>query len=494
MPLETKYPPLKVQASGVTIPNVLQLEMLNSTVATGDDPNEAQVTPPGTQGKNSFTVTTAGYTQPAVGANVTVAVSDSEFAVVNQRLFVSDSGGNGGSYIVISKPTGTSIELQNDGATGNSPPATSVLTGAAVGPGGQQGENARTTTTANYTQPDVGLNVTVSVVNSNPFVVGQTVRCVDAGSDGGSYLVISIPTATSIELQNDGATGNSGVGQIVDSGASMVPSAKDGTTGQNAFTTTTANYTQPNIGLNVTVSVVNSDWIIVGQTIGVADGTGDGGSYLVVSIPNSTSVELQNDGTPTNSASGTTVDSGASMAHIGLAGMDGVDGGTFKFRGTWALATVYQGGDGTPPDTDLVVNSQTVYIAKSTHTSAADTEPGVGVNWTNVWDVFPFDLSALFVQFVDKTASFTIASTDHSKHIHCDTSSATVNCTIAAGLTTGFEFLVHNDNGTNNVVLVEDTGVTIRSKGNLKNIADQDGAATCVHKGSNLWFCYGDLS
>lgn len=90
----------------------------------------------GTSGKNAFTVLTANFTQPAVGANGTASVADSTWAAVGQIIFVA---GGGGYYTVVSKPTTTSIELTNLGAAGFSSPGTPIPSASQVSPAGPQG-------------------------------------------------------------------------------------------------------------------------------------------------------------------------------------------------------------------------------------------------------------------------------------------------------------------------------------------------------------------
>lgn len=89
----------------------------------------------GTNGSNAYTTTTAQYTQPAVGADVTVAVTDSTWASLTQVVYVS----TGGYYTVQGKPDSTHLTLRNLGYTGNAAPAAIVATSQTVSPGGLQG-------------------------------------------------------------------------------------------------------------------------------------------------------------------------------------------------------------------------------------------------------------------------------------------------------------------------------------------------------------------
>jgi len=66
----------------------------------------------------------------------------------------------------------------------------------------------------------------------------------------------------------------------------------NGTNGQNAFTTADS-FVMPAELANVTVNVVNSDWMVGGQVV-FAGGGGAVGYFEVQSKPNSTSVILKN--------------------------------------------------------------------------------------------------------------------------------------------------------------------------------------------------------
>jgi len=82
---------------------------------------------------SAVTTTTTSYTQPAIGANVTINVDDSSIFAVGQYVFVE----GGGNYEVISKPTLTQLEIRNTGDPGNVAPATVITSGKLVTPSGQ---------------------------------------------------------------------------------------------------------------------------------------------------------------------------------------------------------------------------------------------------------------------------------------------------------------------------------------------------------------------
>lgn len=86
----------------------------------------------GVPGKNAFTFTTSTYVQPVANQDVTVQVADSSFAALGQVLFVED----GGYYLVISKPTSTSLTLRNIDYPGNAAGGTGIIVNRAVSPAG----------------------------------------------------------------------------------------------------------------------------------------------------------------------------------------------------------------------------------------------------------------------------------------------------------------------------------------------------------------------
>lgn len=101
----------------------------------------------------------------------------------------------------------------------------------------------------------------------------------------------------------------------------------DGVDGVNAFTFTTAPFTMPAVGASVDVSVEESDWIvgngsaINGQVIHVQFA----GYLFASSVPDSTSVELNNLGYDGNLTPGLIVPSGAKVSPGGLRGPSGAE-------------------------------------------------------------------------------------------------------------------------------------------------------------------------
>src|SRR5581483_7758718 len=89
----------------------------------------------GTNGTDSFTATSAAFTQPAAGSTVSVTVGTTAWMASGQYVYVA----NGGYYTVSSITNGTTVVLKNLGYTGNAAAGSSVGSGSAVSPGGIQG-------------------------------------------------------------------------------------------------------------------------------------------------------------------------------------------------------------------------------------------------------------------------------------------------------------------------------------------------------------------
>lgn len=114
----------------------------------------------------------------------------------------------------------------------------------------------------------------------------------------------------------------------------------NGTNGVDGFTITTANFTVPVTGNTVTVAVLNSSWMVIGQTLIIGQGAGavlaNPGpmTCTVVSIPSSTTVQVRALGQAGDVPSGSTISSGAIVSTSG-------------FGSVLATVTVYTGGSGT---------------------------------------------------------------------------------------------------------------------------------------------------
>ena len=166
----------------------------------------------------------------------------------------------------------------------------------------------------------------------------------------------SAGTGTNIDLYLNTATGDvyeKTAGSWAVSGnikGAQGTQGNTGTAGNNAYTGTTANYTQPAVGSSVAVSVGNSGWATVGQIVYQTFG----GYYEVVSTGSGT-LTLKNLGY-TGSGAGATVIPGALVP----AGMRGTDGKTI-ISATVAPAD----GVGNNGDYWYNINTNTFYGPKS---------------------------------------------------------------------------------------------------------------------------------
>lgn len=98
------------------------------------------------------------------------------------------------------------------------------------------GLNAFTLTTNSFIQPSVSGTVVVNISNITPLnnqwaIVGQVVYI----GGGGYYLVTSVPTLTSVQVQNLGYAGNAAPGVTIPTGQTFSPGGLVGPPGQNGI-------------------------------------------------------------------------------------------------------------------------------------------------------------------------------------------------------------------------------------------------------------------
>ncbi len=89
----------------------------------------------GTNGVNAFSTTSAGFTQPAVAATVSVTVVSSAWAIIGADAYVQ----NGGYYLITAIADSTHVTLQNRGYTGNAAPAAIIGAGQRISLAGIKG-------------------------------------------------------------------------------------------------------------------------------------------------------------------------------------------------------------------------------------------------------------------------------------------------------------------------------------------------------------------
>jgi hypothetical protein len=314
--------------------------------------------------------TTAAFTAPAVGANVTIAIGNTTWLQVNQQLTIATAG----IYQVVSITDATHFVAQNTGQPGNAISGTVIASGSAVAgapvnalttyppsntlelistrdvASGHAGLTAAkllnptvipvdnvtiqildgqiassfilAETAASFVTPAANATVNVTLVSSTGLIVGQYVRLPVAGY----YIVQSIPDSTHAVLQNNGDPVNAASGVTIAIDTPLLPAqaaAGGGSAGQNAYTTTTASFTVPAAGSTVSVAVVSTAWMGGSGYYVFITGAG---YYAVNSITDSTHVVLTNTGSASNAIAGTTVASGVTVTAAGPAGTAGTPG------------------------------------------------------------------------------------------------------------------------------------------------------------------------
>lgn len=89
---------------------------------------------------------------------------------------------------------------------------------------------------------------------------------------------------------------------------------------------------------------------------------------------------------------------------------------------------------------------------------------------------------------LSKSAIYTVLAADAGKIIECD---GTFTVTLPDSLATGFQVVIVNV-GSGTITVAAST--TLQTKDSNADLANQYGAATAYHRGSNVWCAFGDLS
>ena len=176
---------------------------------------------------------------------------------------------------------------------------------------------------------------------------------------------------------------------------STLPSGPAGADGRNAFTVTTANFTQPAVGSTVNVSVLSSGqssiaWAGIGQVVFIVDSAGKGGYYEVGLINSSVSVTVKLLSNRSGTSTSDTIASGAKFSPSGVAGASGSSGS--------AGANGANGQDGVAiidADVTNITTTQTAF------TSANKTISIPANTWQTVDDTVELEVAAVFEQKVD---------------------------------------------------------------------------------------------
>src|SRR4029077_10907171 len=158
-------------------------------------------------------------------------------------------------YFQVASITSTiQVAVTNLNYPGNASAGGTIASGSKVSAGGLigatgsggAGKNAFTNLAVNFTQPTVNATVSINVGTTAWMAVGQVIFV----QGGGYYSVSSITDLTDAVVANLGYAGNASPGATVTSGSTVAvtPGGLIGTSGADAFTTTTASFTQPTVG------------------------------------------------------------------------------------------------------------------------------------------------------------------------------------------------------------------------------------------------------
>jgi hypothetical protein len=313
----------------------------------------------------------ANFTTPASGATVNVTVNSSTGFVVGQWVRIPIAG----YYSVTAVPDGTHVTIQNLGDPWNAGSGTTITSGAAIlpwsslggtGGTGTPGQNAFSTTSANFTVPAVSSTVSVTMASTawlGP--AGYVVFIAGAGY----YSVSSITNPTQAVLTNLGylAT-NAAPGTVITSGAMVTPGgiagpSSTGTPGANAYDSTTASFTMPSAGSNVNVPIGNTAWLSVGQVVYITSA----GYFTVASITSATVFSATALNYPGIAASGSTIASGSHVSPAGLIGPAGAGGAGLNAFTTLSASFIQPAASATVSinvgTTAWMVPTQAIYIA-----------------------------------------------------------------------------------------------------------------------------------
>lgn len=152
----------------------------------------------GANGLNAYTVTTANFTVPAIGSNVTVSVGNSGWMVPGQNIFVQGPA----DFTVSSVPNATSVILTFLGYTGNVAPGAVIAAGAGVSPGGIEGPvlnplpiadggTGATTAAAALSNLGIAQNITAAYASGAAYTLTNVSQLMAFGT---TSPTITIPT------------------------------------------------------------------------------------------------------------------------------------------------------------------------------------------------------------------------------------------------------------------------------------------------------------
>ena len=229
------------------------------------------------------------FTMPPINSTaVLTSLQEPEWLTTNSYLYIPTIG-----HLKVTDITGNDITLLNEYYSTNSIPTTESINGRYyLIFGDLPPDKIVAKTTANYTQPAIGNNISVSLYTTRWLTPGMVI----SGLDSGHYSVVTITNSTTVLLKNLGYDFNNEVipGTVVNAQTEFLQVGSRGPVGYNpTYSFLTSNFTQPIVGGNVTIATNDTSWMVVGQGLSIS---GAGPNYTIVSIDSATDITIKNNG------------------------------------------------------------------------------------------------------------------------------------------------------------------------------------------------------
>ena len=260
------------------------------------------------------------FTMPPVGdTSVLTSLQKPEWLVVNSYIYIPTIG-----HLKVSNIIGNDITLLNEYYSTNAIPSTELENGVFfLITGDLPPDNIVARTSANFTQPAIGNNISVSLHTTKWLTPGMVI----SGPDSGHYSVVTITNSTTVLLKNLGYDFNNEVdpGTVVNSGTEFLQVGSRGPTGYNpTYSFLFADFTQPSVGNNIAIEVTDTSWMVVGQGLSISGG---GPNYTVVTINSATNVTIKNNGY--ENVAPTTIIVGSGTQKVSPGGIRGKDSSSY---------------------------------------------------------------------------------------------------------------------------------------------------------------------
>jgi hypothetical protein len=280
-----------------------------------------------------FTQVLTPWTQPGVNQNVTLVVQNSQGFVSGMTIVID----NAGYYEVVSADAQDRLTVMNFGTNYNQPPGTGILPGkitttslpgppGGIGPAGATGPQGA----PGNPGPPLIAKGTVATASALPASgnLGDMWVATDTGHswswNGSQWIDLGGyqgPPGSTGAQGPQGIAGATGATGAVGATGATGPAGPPGPAGTTVATNTAANFTQPAVNSNVSVTLNSGLGVSTGLILYIQGG----GYYSVQSIAGNVAT-LQNLGYAINSSPGTVINSGASVGGTGPMGPAGAQG------------------------------------------------------------------------------------------------------------------------------------------------------------------------